>query len=240
MNKYLTLALITSGFATSLNAFAQTELTTKTRSTFIEPIEMKISVLPEREMPSFCAASDLGVQCPSVIGGTSGPRFPSDGPIITTGYKNVRVSMYIDKITNKEISGGGVDNLPNYKFAEWFTTSPDADVELTGPYNWSLPEPGNSYDEFGPHGSYFGLKVYDALVFGECGSFNDFDIEHDATVTTLAVDLGNFHGVDTSTINKTGYYNVNYTVRAEDTDGGVSEFQFSGELHAVCSGANSL
>lgn len=87
--------------------------------------------------------------------------------------------------------------------------------------------------------------VYDALVFGACESLTSFDVQHIATLSELhqsfeATVIGSFVGVDNTTIDSTGYYNLNYTVRATDSEGGVSNFHFSGKANLICSGLNAL
>lgn len=203
---------------------------------------VKRSVLSGKDplLPQFCARGG----CPPVVS-TSPWQGPDE---ILPGYlPHVRVSFYVDEITNVPVKNGGVGSSkdepkkdePN--FVEWVTDGSPVDDELGGPYGWALPGPGETYDEFGPHAGPSGLRVYDALVFNACGSFASFDVAHDAVARTLGgEELGSFNGVDNSTIDSTGYYNINYTIRATDENGGVSDFRFSGTAAAICSGLNSL
>ncbi len=216
----------------------------KTSETFIKPLKLEVISADSRLIhPEFCNKLSSRTRCPDIVsndGASGGVLLPD--PWVGTGYKNVRVSVYVSDITNTVVDNGGVETEldDDFEFIEWYTTSPEADLENTGPYGWSLPGPGQTYDQFGPHGSASGLRVYDALVLGACGSLSSFDISHDADISEDALNIGSFSASDNSTINNTGYYNMEYIVRASDSDGGVSDFVVRGEVHVLCTGLNSL
>lgn len=206
---------------------------------FLQPLELKlVRRSDDRLRPQFCAESSR-TACPPIVSGggiPGGPWMPSD---FGYDYKNVRVSFYVDEISNEIVANGGAD-VASSGLVRWLTTGSMADVENGGPYGWTLPGPGQTYSEFGPHGSPSGLLIYDALVFNACGSFSSFPVDHEATATESGATIGSFMGTDNSTIDSTGYYNLSYTIRAEDSSGGVSDFRIEGKVAAICSGQNSL
>jgi hypothetical protein len=179
------------------------------------------------------------MKCPPVLsgGGVPGGVWMPSG--FGYNYRNVRVSIYVEEISNEVVANGGAD-IPLGGFINWLTSGSAADVESGGPYQWTLPGPGQTYSAFGPHGGPSGLLIYDALVFNACGAFASFPVEHEATVTESGTVVGSFDGTDNSTIDSTGYYNMSYTIRAKDGDGGVSDFRIEGKVAAICSGQNSL
>lgn len=59
-------------------------------------------------------------------------------------------------------------------------------------------------------------------------------------ITESGADIGSEVYIDNNTIDSTGYYNLNYTVRATDGYGGVSDFHFSGKANVICSELNAL
>ena len=104
-----------------------------------------------------------------------------------------------------------------------------------------MPEPGEKKEDISHGGDGGGVLIYDALVFGACEGFPLFPVDHTATITGPGnVDFGEFMGTDNSTLNATGFYNVNYTVRADDGNGNVSDFVFAGKANVVCSALNAL
>jgi hypothetical protein len=241
LNKYV---LMFSMFALSpANSSAadpnDLELQVRTR-TFLQPLEVRF-VLPSNDplLPQFCARSG-GAPCPPIVssGGIPGGGAPNG---IELYLPNVRVSFFVQEISHEVVANDGVQTSPTeVVFVNWTTTGSTAYVEEGGLYVFPLPEPGQTYDSstpgFGPHG----LLIYDALVLNACGSFSSFPVEHEGTITESGDAIGSFAGVDNSTIDSTGYYNLGYTIHAEDSDGGVSNFHIRGEARAICSGLNSL
>ena len=148
----------------------------------------------------------------------------------------------VQDISNEVVAGGGVETTgAETAFVSWVTTSTAADVEVGGPFGWSLPGPGETWLDISHFGGGGGLLIYDALVTDACGDFSSFPVQHTATIERLnGDDLGQFQGTDNSTLDSTGFYNLNYTVRADDGNGGVSDFHFSGKVNVTCSGLNSL
>ncbi len=208
-------------------------------TTFLQPLELKLVLRAgDPRLPQFCATSGR-VSCPPVVssGGIPGGVWMPEN--FGYNYRNVRVSFYVDEISNEIVANGGAD-VVNTGFVSWLTSSSEADLENGGPYGWTLPGPGQTYSDFGPHGGPSGLLIYDALVFNACGAFASFPVDHEATVTESGATIGSFAGTDNSTIDSTGYYNLRYTIRAEDGDGGVSDFHIEGKVAAICSGQSSL
>lgn len=207
---------------------------------FLKPLVFQsVLSLKDPMIPRICAGE---MRCPPIVSNRGVGVLPQLEPKITANLPNVRVSFFIQEISNEIIANGGVETAPgDFEFVEWLTTGSEADEENGGPFGWSLPGPGDTYNNFGaPHAGPFGLMVYDALVLGACESLTSFDVQHEATIMEAGADIGSFVGVDNSTIDSTGYYNLNYTVRATDSDGGVSDFHFSGKAHVLCSGLNTL
>ena len=229
-----------------LRIVGSTDLTTpKPKKSFLKPLELRL-IIPAND-PSqrdFCTLENSHIQCPPILtsGGITSGGIPTIEPAFKANLPHVRVSFFIQEISNQVIANGGVetDSADDWEFVNWTTTGADADIENSGPYGWSLPAPGQTYDSFGPHGGSSGLMIYDALVFNACGSLSSFPVEHEGIVTESGAVIGSFSDTDNSTINSTGYYNLNYTVRATDNDGGVSDVHFSGKADVICSGLNSL
>lgn len=212
---------------------------------FLKSLSLRFTLSPDDPLrPQFCARLSDHTQCPPIVsnGGVAGGGIPTIEPVFKTNLPNVRVSFFIQEITNQVITNGGVETtgVGDFIFVNWTTTGTQADVENGGPYGWTLPGPGQTYDEFDPHGGSNGLLIYDALVIGACGSFSSFPVEHNSKVTEVGDEIGLFLGIDNSTINSTGYYNLNYTVSATDGVGGVSDFHFSGIVSVTCSALNVL
>lgn len=240
MGLLLSAALVLSAAMSAVTVHAAGDLKLRTSSgSFLQPYKPRL-VLPSDDptRPQFCLKLGDDRRCPDIASYYG--VFPSPAiDDITTGYKNVRVSMYISSISNTAVEGGGVV-FGDDGFVWWDTSSVEADEEDGGPYAWTLPGPGETYDDFGPHEGFFGAQVYDALVFGACGSLTSFDIGHSAQLIDGASPIAQFNAVDNSTISSTGYYNVDYTVTAADGAGGVSDFRFKGKLNVLCSGLVAL
>ncbi|MGI9285789.1 MAG: hypothetical protein ACR2P1_10400 [Pseudomonadales bacterium] len=240
MGLLLPTAMVLSTAMSAVTVHAADDLKHRiTNASFLQPYKPRL-VLPSGDpaLPQFCSKLGDDRRCPEIASNYG--AFPSPGiDDITTGYKNVRVSMYISSISNTAVEGGGVDPGDD-GFVWWDTSSVEADEENGGPYAWTLPGPGETYDNFGPHEGFFGARIYDALVFGACGSLTSFDIGHNAELKDGGSQIGLFQAADHSTIDSTGYYNVDYTVTAEDGTGGVSNFRFKGKLNVLCSGLVGL
>lgn len=228
--------------ASSMTADAQSDLGLQARTPtkpFLQPLELNLVLRSgDTRLPQFCARSSQ-VPCPPIVssgGIPGGVWMPGD---FGYNYRNVSVSFYVQEIRNEIVANGGAD-VVSTGLVSWLTTGSAADVQNSGPYGWSLPGPGQTYPQFGPHGGPSGLLIYDALVFDACGSFASFPVEHEATVDESGAAIGSFAGTDNSTIDSTGYYNLSYTIRAEDSDGGVSVFHIEGKVAAICSGQSSL
>ena len=239
MKKQLAYFLVALGLAASSAVFAQTDNTEARQSEkiFIESVDLKLKKMTPEELPDFCKKRRGRAPCPNVVGRDMRPShffIPDDLDRQIPHARNVRVTMYIDEITNIAIADGGAKNPLLLKFE---TDSDSADLQLGGPYGWGVPDPGETADEFSVHGAAFGLQVYDAIVLGACGNFDNFDIHHRASVSPVQ-DEGEFDGE--AVLNKTGIYQVYYLVRAKDLQGGTSDFEFKGVIHAACSSANSL
>lgn len=229
------LCILTAVVATTLAAGIASSQTTS--QSFLTPLPARFVAPPSTT--GFCGQLALvGRRCPPVVvygGPSSGGPLPTIDPPLKADLPHVRVSMVLQEIANVIVSGGGVSVTGLNPFVEWTTTGAAASVERGGPYGYSLPGPGSTWNNFGPH-----TILYDALQFNTCESFGAFPIRHDAVIRAAGGPIGAFAGVDNTTVDHTGFYNFSYTVRARDARGGVSDFRFSGKVNATCSGLVAL
>jgi hypothetical protein len=244
LNKYVLMLsiLLALSAATSSSAAGPNDLELKARTaTFLQPLEVRFALSADHPLlPKFCARSGRS-PCPPVISGNGVPGVwaPDD---FKSYLPNVRVSFFIQEISNAAVANGGVQTTDlEPTFVNWITAGSAADAEKGGPYSWPLPGPGQTYDTSTAGVGSNGLLIYDALVLNGCAAFSSFPVEHQATATEYGGNtIGSFMGVDDSTIDATGYYNLSYTIRAEDSAGGISDFHLRGKVSAICSGLNSL
>ena len=219
----------------SATAFSQTSFTTLDRtSPFLTALPARFVAVPTSS--PFCRTGQ-GHLCPPVLvyGGASGPALPTIDPAFKLDLPHVRVSFVLQSISNTAVSNGGVQPDTD-TFVRWMTTSSAASEERGGPYGYTLPAPGVSWDGE----ELYHAILYDALVLNACDSFGPFPVVHDAEVEDGAIELGAFHGVDNSTLNHTGFYNFNYKVRATGMNGRVSDFRFAGKVNVTCTGLVAL
>jgi hypothetical protein len=214
---------------------------------FLTPLDVEFLLPPtDFRHPQFCQPSPSQTPFPSVLNGgrVFGGGIPMVEPAFQANLPNVRVSLLIQDIANVVVSGSGVDTIADNGagevFVDWSTTGLPADEENGGPYGWGLPDPGETWENLSHPGGGGGLLVYDALVFGACGGPLSFHIAHTASIEDNGLVIGQFDGSDNSTLDETGFYNVNYTARADDGMGNVSDFVFSGKVNVTCSGLLSL
>ncbi|MDD9944271.1 MAG: hypothetical protein OXU20_24725 [Myxococcales bacterium] len=154
------------------------------------------------------------------------------------GAPHVRVQMIVDTISNQAVSGVGA-GIGGPVFIEWDTSSSVADEELPQPVGWPVPPPGMTWavdhDENG-----LGDTIYDALVMDACAGFSSFPIEHDASIYPFGgAEIGSFHGVDNSTLDATGVYNMHYAVGISD-GAGVSLVHVVGKVYVSCTWLETL
>jgi hypothetical protein len=226
------LSAIAAGPASSQTS--QTALQTRTPTVkFLAPLPARFVVTPADS--KFCPQ---GHRCPPVLvygGAAGGGALPTIEPSIKANLPNVRVSFVLQEISNHIVANGGVNGDP-YALVEWVTSSSAASLEHGGPYGYVLPPPGVTWDE----DDLYHTLIYDALVFNACDSFSPFPVDHEASIENNGSEIGEFHGVDNSTLDHTGYYNFSYTARATGMNGRVSDFHFSGKVNVTCTGLNSL
>ena len=244
-------------FSTPLTVQAETRVSTDARNDtgmglaartpdkgFLTTIAPRL-VLKPSDSPrlTFCQLLPDGSRCPvRIANGRDEGAFPGIVDDFSPGLlPHVRVSVYVQSISNDAVSNGGV-MIPvgSLKFINWETTGSSADVELVGPYGWSIPDPGQTYDQFGPHSSASGLRIYDALVYNTCGSFTSFPVKHHSWVTESGADIGGFNGSDNTTLDSTGYYNMKYSYQVMDSVGATSDITVEGKVSVICSGLASL
>jgi len=240
----LLLLALSPNVVTQARAGSEKDLKAR-RTEFLKPLNPQFILSPNDPLlPQFCARSE---RCPPIVsnGGVGGGGIPQLELDLKARLPNVRVSFLIQEISHDVVVKPGVAVPAFNRHVNWHTTGPESDAENGGVEvgelgdgsQWSLPLPGAFL-------TYSGLLIYDALVFGACESLTSFDVQHEATIVEFIesqhVALGSFVGVDNTTIDSTGYYNLNYTVRATDSNGGVSDFHFSGKADVICSGLDAL
>jgi hypothetical protein len=206
-------------------------LTGPARVPFLQRLPSRF-VIPSNDprQPPFCRQLSGLARCPPILayGGPLG--LPTIDPAFKADLPNVRVTIVIQEMSNTAVANGGIDD-PSASLT-WATTSPAASDEEGGPYLVGLPTPGPPV--------FSQILIYDALVNDACESFSPFPIDHLVSIMDADGEIGAFHGVDNSTVDATGFYNIHYTIRATNAAGAVSDIHFSGKVSATCSGADSL
>src|SRR5262245_7267174 len=225
------LTAIAAGTASSQTATSPLPGTTRA---FLAPLPARL--MGPSTKSTFCQQVP-GRRCPPVLvyGGAAAGELPTIEAAFKANLPHVRVSFVLQQISNTPVANGGINGDP-FTFVEWSTTSAAASVENGGPYDHPLTPPGSPW---GPD-DLQQTVIYDALVFNACDSFGGFPVSHDALIQNGASEIGAFHGFDAATLNHTGFYNFNYTARANGPNGKISDFRFSGKVNVVCSGLNVL
>ena len=181
------------------------------------------------------------VETGAVVGSFGGP-VPIPGgstidDIVTTLPANLLVIFVLQQMENEIVAGGGVTEQC---WATWETHGPEATVENGGPFALPVPMPGQVWPISHANG------IYQGLINDGCGATPTFPVEFHSTVGEQDnvfdkfVQIGEFHAVDNSTIQPNGFWTFAYTIRAEGTNGGVSDFKFSGIVSVTCSIDESL
>jgi hypothetical protein len=220
-----TALLSTLGIGATAGAAEYLQSTTH-RASFLSPLRLQL-VLPKDDPrePDFCRA----VRCPPMLAYGAGAvgGLPILDPAFTANLPNVRVSFVIDHVFHEAIAGGGVE----LDGAEYETHGAAANDENGGPYVVWVPPAGESTG-----GS---MLIYDALVIGACNAFTAFPVTHVTTVGNNGDPVALFEGTDNHTLDSTGFYNLSYTVEAQDGER-VSHVHFSGKASVICTAANAL
>ena len=137
------LALTVIGASTAPSHAEQTVLTTRTPS-FLSPLPSRLVFTPTDS--KFCRNLP-GLLCPPALiyGGAGGPALPTIEPALKLDLPNVRVSFVLQEIRNQVVANGGI-NPGATTFVNWSTTSPAAWQEHGGPFGYTLPPPGVTWD----------------------------------------------------------------------------------------------
>jgi hypothetical protein len=222
-------------FAAALTAIAVGALSTQIsyaqittpRRAFLTPLPLPALVTPTSP---FCRALQ-GLRCAPILtyGREAGGAPPTIEPVIKADLPHVRVSFVLQEVFHEVIANGGVNTFP---LVRWLTAGSAADLQNDESVA-NLPVPNGTWNADD-------VLIYDALVFDACESFTTFPVVHDAAIEFNFANIGMFHGVDNTTLDHTGYYNFNYTVRATGINGRVSDFHFSGTVNVLCSGLLAL
>ncbi len=189
-------------------------------------------------LPPWCREARTHSECPAFLayGGAAGNPLPTIDPPLKADLPHVRVTFVVQRISNDIVANGGLDlGISPWPWV-WQTSSSAASVETAGS-SFILPKPGEPpwTDE-----NVYLIRLYDALVFNACQAFTGFPVDHRTSIREDGVEIAAFHGVDASTLDATGFYNFQFTVRAGDAEGRISDFHFSGKVSVTCSGLTSL
>lgn len=124
------------------------------RTEFLKPLNPQFILSPNDPLlPQFCARlgrSERDVRCPPIV---SNGRVSGGIPQLELGLKarlpNVRVSLFIQEISNEVVANGGVEteyseNGGGVETVQWNTAGPEADAEEGGTHGWRLLGPGQT------------------------------------------------------------------------------------------------
>jgi hypothetical protein len=215
----------------------------KARRSFLFPLQLPLVRSEANPLISrLCKSIAPRVRCPIpsvesglVVGNFGGPKGGQShiDDLVAKLPVHLRVTFILQRMENEIVSGNGV-TIPSW--ATWETHSPDATVERLGGGPFSVPVPGPG--EVWPldHAN----NLYDALVHNGCGATPVFRVEFHSTVGEQPdlfepfVLIGEFLGVDNTTLQPNGFWTFSYTIRATGTNGGTSDFKFRGIVSVTC------
>ena len=220
----------------------------KKSSGFLFPLRLPIARSDANPLVlRLCKSIAPSVRCPEptaengiVVGSFGGPA-PQRGlsPVddfVAVLPANLRVSFVLQQMENEVVAGNGVD-IPCW--ARWETHSsaipfPTPESERGGPYSLPAPGPGEIWPITHANG------LYDALVKDGCGNTPVFPVSFQSSVGEMEdvlssyMQIGEFGAVDDTTLQPNGFWTFSYTIRATGTNGGVSDFKFSGVVSVTC------
>jgi hypothetical protein len=231
------LTAMLAGTAASQSTSAVT--TKPPKVAFLTPLPPRFVIPPgDPRQPSFCRQLQPPATCPARL--VYGGGLPTIDPAFKAELPNVRVSMVVQTMSNVAVANGGVE--ANSDRALWWTitntgTVPIFLVNESGTSAAPLPPFGEPDDEADDR------VIYEAIAFGACENLSSFHIDYTASIReggAFGAELGAFHGVDTSTLDATGFYNFSHTIHATAADGGVSDFHLSGKVNVTCTAATTL
>lgn len=196
-------------------------------------------------MDRLCAQATRNSEtnCPSSLKG--GSDFPSPTDDISAGLPHLRLNIILQEMHNVVVSGSGVDSLGDFEepWARFKIESSAADDSIPAPTDPAsglpVPAPGDTFDGI-PNAN----GLYQGIIENGCvGTPATFDLTLDSSVFRItAVDVddvfGEVHLVDE--VEGFGYYNFEYTIRATDEDGNVSDFVFSGDADSYCTSQSAF
>lgn len=235
----LTLALVA---AVLLPAEGEAQARRRARNAdFLSPVRVPELIIKrlDRASSEAChadgACSELQFHPPMATGGEKSELGIAQRP---PGAPHVRVQMVVDTVSNQPVGGVGA-GWGGPVFIEWNTSSSVADKEMPQPVGWAVPPPGTTWSvDHDQNG--LGDTIYDALVMDACAGFSSFPIEHDASIYPFgSPEIGSFNGVDNSTIDTTGVYNMHYIAGIADP-GGVSHVHVIGKVYVSCTWLDTL
>jgi hypothetical protein len=213
-----------------------------TSNGFLTKAERRSSdVDPNRDsgglIDTLCArtARDSGACPPSAKG--DGANATTD---LSAGLPHLRLDIVLKHMQNVVVAGSGVSSLGLLQepWATFKIESTTADATVPGkadnPYGLPVPLAGEAWDV--PHAN----LLFQGIIENGCLGPATFDLSLDSTVYRPSTGevFGNVHLTDS--VEGHGYYNFKYTIRATDESGNVSDFVFSGDANAYCSGQLGL
>jgi hypothetical protein len=161
---------------------------------------------------------------------------------VSAGLPHLRLNIILRQMSNAVVSGSGVDSLGLLQepWATWKIVSTAADVSIPAPaaegFGLPVPPPGATWGDI-PHAN----GLFQGIIHNGCiGPAPTFDLTLDSNVYRPSSNqiFGQVHLVDS--VQGPGYYNFKYTIRATDESGNVSDFVFSGDADAFCTGQSEL
>lgn len=215
-------------------------LTTETRG-FIQKAPAKERVVgtlvDERFTQIFRRApNQLKVARPIGGGGAGGgAMWPTDKE---AGHvaPNLRLLLVLLEMEHNVVSGGGVPQ----SWIFWSGDSNVADVQTQPDLSLPLPGPGQSWS-IG-----LGSVIYEGINLDACGggggvsfpvSLESWVVEEEnnnGINTATGDEIGRNTVMDNSTVDTLGTYVFNYTIRANGSNDGVSDFTLRGEVRVQC------
>ncbi|MFL6549780.1 MAG: hypothetical protein ACJ8OJ_13870 [Povalibacter sp.] len=182
-------------------------------------------------------ARTLKIKCPSTA--TAGPTGGIDG--VATNLPHLRLDIVLKDLQNVVVSGNGVDRIgeEGIPFVRIKIVSASADASnpdpAAVPYELSIPGPDSAW-----HNIDFANLLYRGVIENGCLGPASFDLTLDSSIHrwNQVAEFGNVHLVDS--VEGHGYYNFQYTLRATDEYGNVSDLIYSGDANAFCTGQSTL
>jgi len=194
----------------------------------------------------FCQSPDAlptRVDCAPTLTDTVAVRNFLPPPVIVANLPHLRLDIVLTRMENQAVSGGGISVDPeDYYDSPWATWYIESSVSTSSipavgddPFGLPVPpNPGEVWDNL-DHAN----ALYQGIIENGCSASTVFDVSLDSAVIRYdGATLGDVLLFDE--VVGTGFFVFAYTIRATDEDGAVSDFLFSGDARAYCTGQASF